>query len=193
MTSNGIYTPSKWGYLYIVYIGEFMKKEFLELGQFVGTHGVRGMVRIQPWSDDGEFLTRFKNFYLDGGKTQLQLNKITPHGNVVIAAIKGVDTLEEAEKYRGKTLYIKRDDAHLPKDRYFISEIIGSRVFDADSNEPLGVLSDVSKTGANDVWHITRNGREYLVPAIDDVIVSVDINSDTVIIRPLKGIFDDEN
>ena len=170
-----------------------MKKKFLELGQFVGTHGVRGMVRIQPWSDDGEFLTQFKRFYLECGKTEIQLSKITPHGNVVIAAIKGVETLEDAEKYRGKILYIKRDDAHLPKDRYFISEIIGSRVFDADTNELLGVLSDVSKTGANDVWHITRDDREYLVPAIGDVIVNVDINSDTVIIRPLKGIFDDEN
>ena len=51
-----------------------MKKEFLEIGKFVGTHGVRGMVRIQPWSDDGEFLTKFKNFYLDNGKTKIKMN-----------------------------------------------------------------------------------------------------------------------
>lgn len=170
-----------------------MKKDFLEIGKFVGTHGVRGMVRIQPWSDDGAFLTQFKKFYLENGKTQIELSKITPHGNVVLAAVKGVDTIEDAEKLREKVLYIKRDDAHLPEGRYFISEIIGAKVFDADTNELLGTLADVSPTGANDVWHIKKGEREYLVPAIPDVIVRVDINTDTVIIRPLKGIFDDED
>ena len=90
-------------------------------------------------------------------------------------------------------LYIKRDDARLPEGRYFVSEIIGAKVFDADTNNLLGTLTDVSPTGANDVWHIKNGEREYLVPAIPDVIVSVDINTDTVIIRPLKGIFDDED
>lgn len=170
-----------------------MKKEFLEIGKFVGTHGVRGMVRIQPWSDDGEFLTRFKKFYLENGKTKIEMNKIAPHGNVVIAQVKGVDTIEDAEKLREKVLYIKRDDAHLPEGRYFISEIIGAKVFDADSDALLGTLSDVSPTGANDVWHIKNGDKEYLVPAIDEVIVSVDINSDAVVIRPLKGIFDNED
>lgn len=170
-----------------------MKKEFLEIGKIVGTHGIRGMVRIKPWSDDSEFLTQFKKFYLENGKTKIEVTKIAPHGNVVIAQIKGVDSVEEAEKLREKILYIKRDDAKLPKDRYFISEIIGSQVFDADTEESLGILCDVSSTGANDVWHINRNGKEYLVPAIPDVIISVNINTDTVVIRPLKGIFDDEN
>ncbi len=170
-----------------------MKKEFLEIGKFVGTHGVRGMVRIQPWSDDGEFLTQFKNFYLDNGKTKISMSKITPHGNVVIAAVKGVDSIEQAEKLRGQVLFIKRDDAKLPEGRYFVSEIIGSQVFDADSGDLLGTLTDVSPTGANDVWHIKNAEREYLVPAIPDVIVDVDINNDKIQIRPLKGIFDDEN
>ena len=170
-----------------------MKKEFLEIGKFVGTHGVRGMVRIQPWSDDGEFLTQFKKFYLDNGLTKIEMSKITPHGNVVIAAVKGVDSIEEAEKLRERVLYIKRDDAKLPDGRYFISEIIGAQVFDADSDALLGTLADVSPTGANDVWHIKRGETEYLVPAIPDVIVNVDINNDVIKIRPLKGIFDDED
>ncbi len=170
-----------------------MKKEFLEIGKFVGTHGVKGMVRIQPWSDDGEFLTQFKNFYLENGKEKIELSRITPHGNVVIAAVKGVDCIEQAEALRNRVLFIKRDDAHLPEGRYFISEIIGSSVYDADNNTLLGALSDVSSTGANDVWHIKNGDKEYLVPAIPDVIVDVDINTDIVKIRPLKGIFDDED
>ena len=170
-----------------------MKKEFLEIGKIVGTHGVRGMVRIQPWSDDGEFLTQFKTFYIDNGKAKTEIVKIAPHGNVVIAQIKGVDSIEDAEKLRNKILYIKRDDAKLPEGRYFVSEIIGAQVFDADSDALLGTLSEVSPTGANDVWHVKNGDREYLVPAIPSVIVDVDINTDKVVIRPLKGIFDDED
>ncbi len=170
-----------------------MRKDFLEVGKFVGTHGVRGMVRIQPWSDDGEFLTQFKNFYLDSGKIKIEMSKITPHGNVVIAAVKGVDRIEDAEKLRGQVLYIKRDDAHLPEGRYFVSEIIGAQVFDADTDALLGTLTDVSPTGANDVWHIKSGEKEYLVPAIPNVIVNVDIDTDKIVIRPLKGIFDDED
>ncbi|MBE6810259.1 MAG: 16S rRNA processing protein RimM [Ruminococcaceae bacterium] len=170
-----------------------MKKEFLEIGKFVGTHGVRGMVRIQPWSDDGEFLTKFKNFYLDNGKAKIKMNKITPHGNVVIAAVDGIDTIEDAEKLRNQVLYIKRADAKLPDGRYFVSEIIGAQVFDADTNVLLGTLTDVSPTGANDVWHIKSGEKEYLVPAISDVIVDVNIDNDIITIRPLKGIFDNED
>ncbi len=170
-----------------------MKKEFLEIGKFVGTHGVRGMVRIQPWSDNGEFLAQFKKFYLDNGATKIEVSKIAPHGNVVIAQIKGVDSIESAEKFRNKVLYIKRDDAKLPEGRYFVSEIIGTQVFDADTDTLLGTLTEVSPTGANDVWHIKSGEKEYLVPAIPDVIVNVDINTDKIVIRPLKGIFDDED
>ena len=170
-----------------------MKKEFLEIGKVVGTHGARGMVRIQPWSDDGAFLTGFNNFYLQNGETKIELSKITPHGNVVLAAVKGACSIEDAEKLRGQVLYIKRADARLPHGRYFVSEIIGAKVFDADSDALLGILTDVSSTGANDVWHIKNGEKEYLVPAIDDVIIDVNIDTDVIKIRPLKGIFDDED
>lgn len=170
-----------------------MKKEFLEAGKIVGTHGVRGMIRINPWSDSGEFLSRFKSFYIGNEKTPVKVKKISPHGRVCIAQIDGIDSIEQAEALRGKVLFIKRDDAVLDEGRYFIEEIIGSKVYDAKSKELLGILKDVSPTGANDVWHIERNGKEYLVPAIEDVIVSVDIESEVIEINVLKGIFDDED
>lgn len=170
-----------------------MKKDFLEIGKIVGTHGVRGMIRIQPWSDNGDFLTKFKNFYLENGKTKIEMDKITPHGNVVISAIKGVNTIEDAEKLRNQILYIKRSDARLPEGRYFVSEIIGSKVIDAETDEQIGTLTDVSQTGANDVWHIKKGEKEYLVPAIPDVVIDVDIDNDVVKIKLLKGIFDDED
>ena len=168
-------------------------KDFLEAGKIVGTHGVRGMVRIQPWCDTGDFLCGFKKLYIKGGEEALTINKIQPHGNVVIAAIKGVDSIELAEKLRGSVLFIKRSDVSLPEGQYFIDDIIGCEVFDVLSGEKLGVISDVSPTGANDVWHILNATGEYLVPVIDEILYKVDIDAGEIFIIPMKGIFDDEN
>lgn len=170
-----------------------MKKEFIEVGKTVGTHGVRGMVRIQPWADNSAFLCGFETFYSGELKTPLKVEKIQPHGNIVIAKIKGTNSVEQAEKLRNEVLFVKRSDIKIPHGRYFVSELIGCRVFDAFSKTFYGVISDVSKTGANDVWHITKDGKEYLLPAIDEVVKRVDTEKEEVEICPMKGIFEDEN
>jgi 16S rRNA processing protein RimM len=171
-----------------------VKNKFLEVGKIVGTHGVRGMVRIQPWCDSAEFFCTLKKLYTDkDGKGKLSVSKSSPHGNVVIAAIKGIDSIEEAEKYRNKVVYMDRRDAKLSDGQYFICDLLGCQVFDADSEKQLGVISDVSQTGANDVWHIKNRDNEYLVPCIDQVVISVDIEEEKIVIRPLKGIFPDED
>ncbi len=171
-----------------------MIKKYLETGKIVGTHGIRGMVRVQAWSDSGEFLTEFKRFFLSpDGEKELKAQKIQPHGGVVLITFKGVDTVEQAESLRGKILYISRDDISLPDGRYFIDDLLGCEVFDADSGEKYGEISEVSQTGANDVWHIKSGDKEYLLPAIDEVIVTVDPENERLEIRPMKGIFDDED
>lgn len=170
-----------------------MRKMYLEAGKVVGTHGIRGEMRVEPWSDSPDFLCNFKKIYLDDkGNCCLKI-KARAHKNIALVKADGIDTIEDAEKYRGKTVYISRNDVKLEEGRYFLQDIIGSQVFDADSNEKLGVLTDVSKTGANDVWHIDRDGKEYLIPSIPDVVVDVDIDASRVVIRPLKGIFEDED
>ena len=125
----------------------------------------------------------------------MQVKAARPHGNIALLSFSGVDTVESAQKLRGKLLYIKRSDARLPKGSYFIAELMGCTVYDADEPEKIyGTLSDVSETGANDVWHIKdENGKEYLIPAIPDVCVGTDVANDRIVIRPLKGIFDDED
>ncbi len=172
-----------------------MIKNFLEIGEIVGTHGVRGEIRVNPWCDTPGFMTKFKTLYFDSnGSCAVQIKSARPHGNVVLLTINEVDSVEKAQKLRGKVLYMKRSDAKLPKGKYFIAELIGCKVFDADNAEICyGELTDVSQTGANDVWHITKNGKEYLIPAIPDVVVETDVAADRVTIRPLKGIFDDED
>ena len=171
-----------------------MIKEFLETGKIVGTHGVKGMTRVQIWADSTDFLKQFKYVYTDKqGKGKLQIIRVQPHGNISLMAFKGIDSIEQAETLRNTVIYINRDDIKLPEGRYFITDLIGITVYDADTNEVLGKICDYSETGANDVWHIEKDGKEYLVPAIDEVIVSVDTDKEIAVIRPMKGIFDDEN
>lgn len=171
-----------------------MKNRYLEVGKIVGTHGVKGMTRVQVWADSPDFLKQFKYLYTsESGENKLTVLKVQPHGNISLVAFKGVDTIEHAESFRNTVLYIDRKDVKLPEGRYFITDLIGIMVFDADSGEVLGEISDVSQTGANDVWHIKKDGKEYLIPAISDVLVNVDIEAEKAVIRPLKGIFDDED
>ena len=170
-----------------------MKKDYIESGKFVGTHGVRGGLRVQPWCDTPEFLCQFKTLFLKAkdGFSSVKVKSSKPHGNVVLMELDGVNSMDDAEALRGKIIYIERKSLKLEEGQYLISDLIGAEVFHADSNEKLGEISDVSKTGANDVWHINRNGKEYLIPVIDDVVLKVDIDENKVIIRPLLGIFED--
>ena len=173
-----------------------MIKEYLEIGEIVGTHGVHGELRLNPWCDSPDFVSCFKTLYYDSnGGCAAQIKSARPHGNIVLLRIAGIDSVEQAQKMRGKILYMKRSDAKLPEGRYFIAELTGCSVFDADEPQKCyGTLSDVSATGANDVWHITDGtGREYLIPAIPDVVIETDVANDRIVIRPLKGIFDDED
>lgn len=166
-----------------------MKKEYLEAGKIVTTHGIRGEVKIMPYTDTPELLCEFDRLFIGRDKSEVYIERIRPAKNMVIAKIEGIDTPEAAEKYRNKVLYMHRGDLELDEDTYFIQDLIGMEVRDADSGEVYGKLADVMQTGANDVY-VIKGDREYLVPAIPDVIVSTDIESDVMTIRPLDGLFD---
>lgn len=170
-----------------------MKQEKIETGKIVGTHGVRGGLRVQPWCDSPAFLCEFKTLYFKAadGYRAVRVRSARPHGNIVIMELADVTTMEQAEALRGKVLYLDRKELSLEEDRYLICDLIGCAVYDADSNALLGTISDVSATGANDVWHIKQEGREYLIPAIDEVVISVDVEKACVVIRPLAGIFEE--
>ncbi len=168
--------------------------DFIEIGKIVGTHGIRGELRVNPWCDSPEFFKNFSTLYFDKqGKESAKISSVRPHGNIVLLKLDEVTTVEMASSLRGKTLYIKRSDAKLEEGRYFVQELIGCQVKDANKDKVYGTISDVSATGANDVWHIKNQGKEYLIPAIPDVVVSINIEDEVVEINPLRGLFDDED
>lgn len=167
-----------------------MKKEYLEAGKIVTTHGIRGEVKIMPYTDTPELLAEFDRLFIGKNKDELYIERSRVFKNMVIAKIEGVDTPEAAEKLRNKLLYMHRDDLELDDDTYFIQDLIGLEVRDVDSGKVYGVIADVMQTGANDVYVVKGEEREYLVPAIADVVVSTDVENDVMTIRPLDGLFD---
>jgi len=174
----------------------FMLKPYLELGQIVSTHGIKGEMRVNPWCDSPEFACVFKTVYLDDkGEKPVKVIASRPHGNIALMKLEGIDTVEQAAAMRNKIIYMARKDAKLPEGSWFIADLIGCKAVDADDeNKIWGILTDVSQTGANDVWHITdESGKEYLLPVIPPVVISTDVENEKVYIRPLKGIFDDED
>lgn len=171
-----------------------MSENFLEVGKIVTVHALKGEVKIMPWCDGPDFLCEFDYLYLDRkGQTELEVENARVFKNMVIAKFKGYDSVEDAEKLREKVLYISRDDVELDDDTYFVKDLIGIKVTDADTGKEYGVIKDVFQTGANDVYTVRGGDREYLVPAIADVVISTDIENKTMQIRPLKGLFEDED
>lgn len=169
-------------------------KRYLEVGRIVGTHAVKGEVRVQPWADDGQFLLQFGVFYDKDGTARYRVKNARTHKNIVIVKLDGVDTVEQADALRGRVLFIDRADANLPEGRYFIQDIIGLKVIDADDGRLYGVIEDVTQTLANDVYHVrTEDGKVCYVPAIDQVLAGTDLDEGIVRIHSMKGMFDDED
>lgn len=164
----------------------------MEAGKIVGTHGVRGELRVQPWCDDAQFLTQFQTLYNPDGSTQYAVKGSRVHKSLLLLTLEGITSIEQGDAMRGKVLYFKRSDVVLPQGRYFIADLIGLSVYDADTGVCYGTLTDVYKTGANDVYQITGGDKkDYLIPVIDQVVLETDIVGRTMKIRPIKGIFDD--
>ncbi len=172
-----------------------MEKPFLEAGQCVGTHGVRGEVKICPWCDSPDFLRSFTTLYLDdAGKAALKVQRLRVHKNMVLGLFDGIDTVEKAQALRGRTVYISRAEADLPEGQWFVQDLLGCKVKDVDSGAEYGTLTEVIPgAGANDVWAVKRaNGETVLVPAIPSVVLETDVAAGVVRIRPLRGLFDGE-
>ena len=170
-------------------------KQFLEIAKITATHGIRGEVRCQYYCDTAEVLCDFDELYFDKGAKKVNISNAYPHKNVVIMKIDGVDSIEQAQPLIGKMLYLDREDAQLDDDLFFIQDIIGLTVRDADTGEVYGKITDVYQNGAADVFSIKRpeDGRELMFPNISDVVLKTDIEGGEMIIRPLKGLFDDED
>lgn len=161
--------------------------DLIEVGQIVNTHGIKGEVKLNPWTDDLYDLLELEAFYQKDGQALLvESSKV--HKNVLIIKFKNIATMNDAQKLKGKTLYTEK--IPLPEGRYYIKDLIGLDVFENDVK--LGRLTDVFNTGANDIYEVKTDGRQYIyLPVIDGVINDVDLENNKMSVTVPEGLLDD--
>lgn len=168
-------------------------EKYLQVGVIASTHGIRGEVKVFPTTDDVKRFQNCKQLLLDTGKERIELEVegVKYFKQFVILKFQGIDSINDVECYKGKSLLVARENAvKLRKGEYFIADLIGLAVCN-EAGENIGVLEDVLQTGANDVYHIRlSDGRELLLPAIRECVLEVDVENRWMKIHIMEGLLD---
>ena len=166
-------------------------EKYLEVGQIVNTFGIKGQVKVKPFTDDIKRFDKLKEVYVDK-KNELrlfQIEKVNYSKNMVILKLKGIETPEEAERLRNSYLKINRKDAKkLPEGTYYIADLIGLDVY-TDENKLLGKVDYIYNAGSSDIYVVKdEQGKEILLPAIKEVLKQVDLENKKIIVHIIKGL-----
>lgn len=167
-------------------------KNYLEIGQIVNTYGIKGFVKVMPFTDDINRFEKLKSIYIDikGNLKEFTVQEVKYSKNMVLIKFKEIPDINEAEKYRNCYLKISRDNAiKLPKDTYFIVDLIGLEVYVQETNEYLGKVEDIFPTGSNDVYVVKNElGKQILLPGTKEVIKVVDIENGKILVNLIQGL-----
>lgn len=162
-----------------------MKNQFLEAGEIVNTHGVKGEVKIMPWADSPEFLCQFDTLYLAG--KPVKVLSARPHKAMVLAQLEGVDTVEKAMRLKGKVLSIDRTGVELPDGRHFLADLMGLTVLDNATGEELGTIEDILTPPAHEVYVVRGKGKEYMIPAVDAFLAETNVEGGYIRVNLIEG------
>lgn len=164
-------------------------KNLIDVGQIVNTHGLKGEVKVNPWTDAPDVFEIFKKLYTSDGK-EYKVQGVRYQKNCVLLKLSGIDDMTSAEKMKNKTLYADRNIfENLPTDTYLVADIVGLTV--RDEKIEYGVVEDVITTGSNDVYAIrTKENKTILIPAIKDVIKEINVKDGYIDIIMPKGLLD---
>lgn len=172
-----------------------MKKQYLEVGKIVNTHGLKGEMKLQLWCTGIEFLENMKALYLDSsGEQPVRLLSVRPQKRDALICIDGVNSIDSAALLKNKVLYMDRSDVQLPPDHHYIQDLIGCKVIDIDSGKVYGIVKDVVNLGASDIYVlVNEEEQELMIPAIPDIVRELDMDSAVIRIKKMKGLFEDED
>lgn len=162
-----------------------MKKEFIEAGKIVNTHGVAGAVKIEVWLDSPAYMKKFHRLFVGRSKREYKVLSSSVQKSFLLASFEGVSDMNAAMTLRDEVVYISREDAKLPAGRYFLCDIIGSEVIDENGSK-IGILEDIMENPAQPIY-VVRGEREYLVPAVPEFVLSVDPEEETIRVHLLEG------
>lgn len=171
-----------------------MEDGLLVIGKIVNTHGIQGKLRVNSYAESPAVFTSQKFFYIKDEKGDFKKYEVTNaelHKNVILIELNGVSSIDEAEKLVGTSIFIEKSKLDpLSEDEYYWFEIIGLKVF-TEEGTFLGKVESILQTGSNDVYVIHNKKKEYLVPAIAEVVIKIDVIKKIMIVHPLEGLFED--
>lgn len=161
-----------------------MKNRFLEAGQIVNTHGIRGEVKVVPWCDSPEFLCQFDTLYLDGQPVRVIASRV--HKSNVLLTLEGINDVNAAMRLKNKILHIDRTGITLPEGRHFIADLVGLEVLDAETGARLGVIEEVLTPPAHEVY-VVKGEKRYLIPAVDAFVKETNVDGGYIRVHLIEG------
>ena len=168
-----------------------MKQEYFEIGQIVNTFGIKGFVKINPFTDDLERFEELKSVFVVKNKEliEMQIEEVKYHKHLVLVKFKGIEDINMAEKYKGCYIKIKRENARkLPEDTYFIADLIGIKVYDENGNL-LGKVDDIYNNKSTDIYVIKDDlGKQILLPSTKEVIKQIDVDEEKMVVHLINGL-----
>ena len=165
-----------------------MLQQYLEIGKIVNVHGVMGEVRVQPWADSPDYLCQFKTLYVDKTHWPIKVERARVHKNLVIMKLEGVTDVNGGLALRNAILYIDRKDAKLPEGSFFLADIYGLEVRDADTGAVLGKIDDILTLPANNVYVVKGGERELMIPAVPQFVTETNVEEGYISVRMMEGL-----
>jgi len=163
------------------------------LGKVVATHGIRGQLRAVLYSGEFSSVAGLDSVILkgtNGGMDTFAVAAISRHGKKVLITLKDFDTINQVQNLVGRELYVRREQLpELPEGEFYWCDLIGLRV-ETEQGETLGILADIIATGSNDVYVVKSGKREYLIPALEDVVREINLDGGVMKVSPMEGLFD---
>ena len=168
-------------------------QNYLPACKIVSTHGVRGEMKALPLCDGAQFLAKFKRLYAAAnGSGEVALRGVRAQGNMLLVKLAGVEDMDAARAQVGRTYYLAKADAKLPRGRYFIDDLLGCDVVDADTDRVYGQLTNVDRPAAQDIYTVTDGaGEEHMLPAVPEFVKKIDIDARKIFVTPIEGMFTD--
>lgn len=167
-------------------------EKYLEIGQIVNTFGIKGMVKVKPFTENTKKrYDNLKKVYIKNKneRKEYEIEEVKYYKEMVLIKFKGIETIEEAEKFRNSYLLINREDEEpLEEGTYYIVDMLGLEVY-TDENERLGILDDIFNSGSSDIYVVKNElGKQILLPAIKDVIKNIDMENRKITVHLIKGL-----
>lgn len=166
-------------------------KEYIECGKIVNTHGCRGAVKAESWCNTEKDLAALTRVFIAEGALyrEHKVQKASVFKQFVILELEGIADMDIAMMQKGKTLYALRSDFDLEDGEFFLADLVGLDVIDADNAKVYGNISEIINRGASDIYVVSTENGERMIPAVDEFVIRIDIN-EGVFVRPIEGMLD---